>query len=207
MVKSVFVHNVILYTKTLRCITGLFDDIIILYYNRWYCTVLSLYCTCGSPNRKESSPNSSSTICCKLEPPPASSPRSAHKLWLVTVFCPSAVAGVCASADMCDTIMLVLFFAQGAKAYFACVVFSRPFRNSFLISRHHANILRWCYGVAPWVDVSEIPWRLTEALVAELSVCVALGWSLYEIYSVQKFDQSRHLAKTKLHPEYPHIKK
>ena len=57
------------------------------------------------------------------------------------------------------------------------------------------------------MDVSEIPWRLTEALVAELSVCVALGWSLYEIYYVQKFDQSRHLVKTKLHPEYPHRKK
>ena len=57
------------------------------------------------------------------------------------------------------------------------------------------------------MDVSEIPWRLTEALVAELSVCVALGWSLCEIYSVQKFDQSRHLAKTELHPEYPHRKK
>ena len=57
------------------------------------------------------------------------------------------------------------------------------------------------------MDVSEAPWRLTEALVAELSVCVALGWSLYEIYSVQKFDQSRHLAKTKLYPEYPHRKK
>ena len=57
------------------------------------------------------------------------------------------------------------------------------------------------------MDVSEIPWRLTEALVAELSVYVALGWSLYEIYSVQKFDQSRHLAETKLHPEYPHRKK
>ena len=36
---------------------------------------------------------------------------------------------------------------------------------------------------------------------------VALGWSLYEIYSVQKFDQSRHLTKTKLHPEYPPRKK
>ena len=48
---------------------------IILYYYHWYCTVLSLYCTCGSPNRKESSPNSSSPICCKLEPPPPSSPR------------------------------------------------------------------------------------------------------------------------------------
>ena len=82
-----------------------------------------------------------------------------------------------------------------------------PSSNSFLISRHHANIRRWCYGVAPRVDVSEAPWRLTEALVAELSVCVALGWSLYEIYSVQKFDQSRHLAKTKLYPEYPHRKK
>ena len=57
------------------------------------------------------------------------------------------------------------------------------------------------------MDVSEIPWRLTEALVAELSVCVALGWSLYEIYYVQKFDQSRHLDKTKLHPEYPRRKK
>ena len=48
------------------------------------------------------------------------------------------------------------------------------------------------------MDVSEILWRLTEALVAELSVCV---------YSVQKFHQSMHLAKTKLHPEYPHRKK
>ena len=102
--------------------------------------------------------------------------------------------------------MLVLFFAQGAKAYFAWVVFSCPLRNSFLISLHHANIRRWCYGVAPRVDVSEIPRRLTEALVAELSVCVAFGWSLYEIFSVQKFHQSRHLAKTKLHPEYPHRK-
>ena len=54
------------------------------------------------------------------------------------------------------------------------------------------------------MDVSEIPWRLTEALVAELSVCVPLGWSLYE---KQKLHQSRHLAKTKLHPEYPHRKK
>ena len=53
------------------------------------------------------------------------------------------------------------------------------------------------------MDVSEIPRRLTEALVAELSVCVALGWNLYEIYSVQKFHHSRHLAKTILHPEYP----
>ena len=102
--------------------------------------------------------------------------------------------------------ILVLFFAQGAKAYFAWVVFSCPLRNSFLISRHHANIRRWCYGVAPWVDVSEIPRRLTQALVAELSVCVAFGSSLYKIYSVQKFHQSRHLAKTKLHPEYPRRK-
>ena len=55
--------------------------------------------------------------------------------------------------------------------------------------------------------VSGIPWRLTEALVAELSVCVALSWSLDEIFSVQKFHQLRHLAKTKVHPEYPHRKK
>ena len=56
---------------------------IILYYYHWYCTVLSLYCTCGSPNRKESSPNSSSTICCKLEPPPPSSPRPPRSCGLV----------------------------------------------------------------------------------------------------------------------------
>ena len=95
---------------------------------------------------------------------------------------------------------------SGRRSLLRLGSFSRPLRNSFLISRHHANIRRWCYVVAPWVGVSDIPWRLTEALVAELSVCVALGWSLYEIYSVQKFDQSRHLAKTKLHPEYPHRK-
>ena len=120
---------------------------IILYYYHWYCTVLSLYCTCGSPNRKESSPNSSSTICCKLEPPPPSSPRPPRSCGLV----PSS-----------------------AQVQLPVSV-HRPLRNSFLISRHHANIRRWCYGVAPWVDVSEILWRLTEALVAELSVCVALG--------------------------------
>ena len=34
------------------------------------------------------------------------------------------------------------------------------------------------------MDVSEIPRRLTEALVAELSLCVAFGWSLYKIFSV-----------------------
>ena len=147
---------------------------IILYYYHWYCcTVLSLYCTCGSPNRKESSPNSSSTICCKLEPPPPSSPRPPRSCGLV----PSSVQvqlPVSVHRLTCAT-PLVLSFAQGAKAYFAWVFFSCPLRNSFLISRHRANIRRWCYGVAPWVDVSEILCRLTEALVAELSVCVTLG--------------------------------
>ena len=56
---------------------------IMLYYYHWYCAVLSLYCTCGSPNRKESSPNSSSTICCKLELPPPSSPRLPRSCGLV----------------------------------------------------------------------------------------------------------------------------
>ena len=40
MVKSVVVHNVILYTITSCRITGLFDDIIISYFYHWYCTVL-----------------------------------------------------------------------------------------------------------------------------------------------------------------------
>ena len=175
MVKSVFVHNVI---------PGIVQDLvynnfmlyyrIILYYYHWYCsTVLSLYCTCGSPSRKESSPNSSSTICCKLEPPPPSSPRPPRSCgWVpssVQVQLPVSVHRLTYAT------LYACFFAQGAKAYFAWVVFSCPLRNSFLISRHHANIRRWCYGVAPWVDVSEILWRLTEALVAELSVCVALG--------------------------------
>ena len=53
------------------------------YYYHWYCTVLSLYCTCGSPNRKESSPNFSSVVCCKLEPPPTSSPRPPRSCGLV----------------------------------------------------------------------------------------------------------------------------
>ena len=48
-----------------------------------HCTVLSLYCTYGSPTRKESSPNSSSTICCKLEPQPTSSPRPLRRCGLV----------------------------------------------------------------------------------------------------------------------------
>ena len=183
-------------------ITGLSYIITIgteLYY---HCPVLG-----ARPTEKKVRHNSSSTICCKLEPPSTSSPRPPRSCGLV----PSSVQvqlPVSVHRLTCATLysMLVLFFAQGAKAYFAWVVFSCPLRNSFLISRHHANIRRWCYGVAPWVDVSEIPRRLTEALVAELSVCVAFGWSLYEIYSVQKFHQSRHLAKTKLHPEYPHRK-
>ena len=69
------------YTITSCCITGL--SYTRYYYHYWYCTVLSLYCTCGSPNRKESSPNSSSNICCKLEPPPPSSPRPPRSCGLV----------------------------------------------------------------------------------------------------------------------------
>ena len=40
---------------------------------------------------------------------------------------------------------------------------------------------------------------------AERARC--FGLEFVRIYCVQKFDQSRHLAKTKLHPEYPHRKK
>ena len=98
--------------------------------------------------------------------------------------------------------MLVLFFAQAAKAYFAWVVFETLSSSPDITQIFVVGAME-----APWVDVSEILWRLTEALVAELSVCVALGWSLYQIYSVQKFHQTMHLAKTKLHPEYPHRNK
>ena len=191
--------NFILYTIISCCITGLSYIITIgtvLYY---HCTVLVARPT--ENKVRQTLPLPSAANWSLRRPPRLDRPEAVA----CAVFCPNAVAGVSASADLCDT-MLVLFFAQGAKAYFAWVVFSCPLRNSFLISRHHANIRRWCYGVAPWVDVSEIPWRLTEALAAELSVCVALGWSLYKIYSVQKFHQSRHLAKTKLHPEYPQKK-
>ena len=125
MVKSVVVHSVILYTITLCCITGLFDDIIILYYYHWYCTVLSLYCTCGSPNRKESSPNSSSAVCCKLEPPPTSSPRPPRSCGLV----PSSVQAQLPVSVHRLASMFVLFFAQGAKAYFAWVVFRALFET------------------------------------------------------------------------------
>ena len=147
---------------------------IILYYYHWYCTLLSLYCTCGSPNRKESSPNSSSTICCKLEPPPPSSPRPPRSCGLVPssvqVQLPVSVHRV-TCAILCSFSSLLrapkltspgLFFVPSSKLF--------PH-----LPTSHANIRRWCYGVAPWVDVSQILWRLTEALVAELSVCVALG--------------------------------
>ena len=88
---------------------------------------------------------------------------------------PSAVAGVCASADLCDT-MLVLFFAQGVKAYFAWVVFSRPLRKSFLNSRYHANILRWCCRMSKL--------RLHNRFIyvgVDISIYALLtgGWSLY----------------------------
>ena len=46
--------------------------------------------------------------------------------------------------------MLVLFFAQGAKAYFAWVVFSCPLRNSFLIFptlRKHSSLVLWSGSV------------------------------------------------------------
>ena len=46
----------------------------------------SLAAYCGSPNRKENSPNSSSTICCKQEPPPPSSPRPPRSCGLVPSF-------------------------------------------------------------------------------------------------------------------------
>ena len=83
MVKNVFVHNVILYstwyTITSCCNTGL--SYIITIGTSLYCVITVR--TCGSPNRKESSPNSSSTICCKLEPPPPSSPRPPRSCGLV----------------------------------------------------------------------------------------------------------------------------
>ena len=41
---------------------------------------------------------------------------------------------------------------------------------------------------------------------AERVRCFGLEF-VRNILHVQKFDQSRHLAKTKLHPEYPHRKK
>ena len=95
---------------------------------------------------------------------------------IIGVFCPNAGAGVCASADLCDT-MLVLFFAQGAKqsllrlgSFFA--LSSKLFPH-LLTSRKHSSLALW--------SGSDIPWMLTEALVAELGVCVALDWSLYEI--------------------------
>ena len=147
MVKSVVVHNVISYTITSCCITGLFDDIIILYYYHWYCIITVLYLWLAQQKK------CSSAVCCKLEPPPTSSPRPPRSCGLV----PSSVQAqvpVSVHRLTCATLWLFLFFAQGAKAYFAWIVFSRPLRNSFLISRHHANIRRWCYGGAPWVDVS-----------------------------------------------------
>ena len=106
--------------------------------------------------------------------------------------------------------MVVLFFAQGAKAYFAWVVFSRPLRNSFLISRHHANIRRWCYGVAPWVDVSEIPWRLTYLGLgsrAERVRCFGLEFVRNIFCPEIRPIEALGYHKTKSHPEYPHRKK
>ena len=142
-------------------------------YYHWYCTVLSLYVLVARPTEKKVRQTlllPSAANWSLRRPPRLDRPEAVAWCRLLS----KCSCRNCASADLCDT-MLVLFFAQGAKAYFAWVVFSCPLRNYFLISRHYANIRRWCYGVAPWVDVSEILWRLTEALVAELSVCVALG--------------------------------
>ena len=157
------------YTITSCCITGLSYIITIgtvLYY---HCTVLVARPTEKKVRQTLLLPSAANWSLGR--PPRLDRPKAVAWCRLLSK---CSCRCVCASADLCDT-MLVLFFAQGAKAYFAWVIFSCPLRNSFLISRHHANIRRWCYGVAPWVDASEILWRLTEALVAELSVCVALG--------------------------------
>ena len=112
---------------------------VILYYYHWYCTVLSLYCTCGSPKRKESSPNSSSTICCKLEPPPPSSPRplrscglvpssvqvqlpvSVHRLTCATLLCSfSSITSCCITG-------LSYIITIGTVLYYHCTVLvARP---------------------------------------------------------------------------------
>ena len=73
----------IFYRDASSALLQLINQWFILYYYHWYCTVLSLYCTCGSPNRKESSPNSSSAVCCKLESSPTSSPRPPRSCGLV----------------------------------------------------------------------------------------------------------------------------
>ena len=72
-------------------------------------------------------------------------------------------------------------YLQGTKAYFVWVVFRALFETDSSPPDIMQAFVVWCDGVDPWVDVSEIPCRLTEASVAKLGVCVALGWSLYEI--------------------------
>ena len=194
--------NVILYTITSCCILQNYLILLPLVLN---CIITVLY-LCGSPNRKESSPNSSSTICCKLEPPSPSSPRPPRSCGLgpssVQVQLPVSVHRL-----TCATLYARSLLCSGRQSLLRLGSFFVPSSKLFPhlpTSRKHSSLVLWSGSVGGCIR--EIPRMLTEALVAELSVCVAFGWSLYEIFSVQKFHQSRHLAKTKLHPEYPHRK-
>ena len=122
---------------------------IILYYYHWYCTVLSLYCTCGSPNRKESSPNSSSIICCKLEPPPPSSPRPPRSCGLVPssvqVQLPVSVHRV-TCAILCSFSSLLRAPKLTSPGLFFRALFE-TLSSSPDITRKHSSLVLWSGSV------------------------------------------------------------
>ena len=105
----------------------------------------SLYCTCGSPNRKESSPDSSSTICCKLEPPSPSSPRPPRSCGLVPSFVQVQLP-VSVHRLTCATLYARSLLCSGRQSLLRLGSFFVPSSKLFPhlpTSRKHSSLVLW----------------------------------------------------------------
>ena len=145
MVKNVFVDNVILYS--IQKLHVVIQDYLILLPLVLYCIITVR--TCGSPNRKESSPNSSSTICCKLEPPPPSSPRPPRSCGLV----PSSVQvqlPVSVHRLTCATLYARSLLCSGRQSLLRLGSFFVPSSKLFPhlpTLRKHSSLVLWSGSV------------------------------------------------------------
>ena len=133
-------------------ITGLSYIITIgteLYY---HCTVLV-----ARPTEKESSPNSSSTICCKLEPPSPSSPRPPRSCGLV----PSSVQvqlPVSVHWLTCATLYARSLLCSGRQSLLRLGSFFVPPSKLFPhlpTARNHSSLVLWSGSVGGCIRDTE----------------------------------------------------
>ena len=120
-----------------------------------------LYCHCtvlvARPTEKESSPNSSSTICCKLEPPSSSSPRPPRSCGLV----PSSVQvqlPVSAHRLTCATLYARSLLCSGRQSLLRLGSFFVPSSKLFPhlpTSRKHSSLVLWSGSVGGCIRDTE----------------------------------------------------